>query len=56
MRLDNMKNDISGCVFMVIGNKADLEGEREVSREEGEAFAADIGTSLFFEGKKKMNH
>ena len=37
--------------IMVIGNKLDLEEEREVSTEEGEALARELHASLFFEGK-----
>ena len=34
---------------VLVGNKADLEERREVTREEGEAVAAELGVGAFFE-------
>lgn len=39
------------AVFMLVGYKADLEADRQVSYSEGETFAREIGASLFFESK-----
>ena len=43
---DAKQNANSDMTIMLIGNKSDLESKREVSREEGEAFAKKHG--LFF--------
>lgn len=42
--------------MMLVGSKADLDGEREVSAEEGEAFAREVGC-LFLEcsAKTRLN-
>lgn len=40
-------------IIMVIGNKADLEEQRVVPTEDGEALARELGASLFFESKKE---
>lgn len=51
-RFSNMKeHGGQNSVIMVIGNKADLEEQREVRREEGEALARELGASLFYESK-----
>ena len=38
--------------FMLIGNKADLESDRQVSHEEGEELARELDIPLFFESKQ----
>jgi Ras-related protein Rab-6A len=38
--------NISNPVLIVVGNKVDLEGEREVSAEEGQKFARTIGSDF----------
>ena len=40
-------------LFMVIGHKADLEEQRDVSKEEGESLAKEFNNALFFESKPK---
>ena len=40
---------------MLIGNKSDLNLEREVSKEEGQAFA-DLHNLIFFETSAKTGH
>ncbi|CCW70686.1 unnamed protein product [Phytomonas sp. Hart1] len=49
---DARANAATAIVIMLIGNKYDLEGERQVSREEGEAFARKNGL-LFTETSAK---
>ncbi|CCW62851.1 unnamed protein product [Phytomonas sp. EM1] len=49
---DARANAATAVVIMLIGNKCDLEGERQVSREEGEAFARKHGL-LFTETSAK---
>jgi len=41
------ENNSKGLTGVVIGNKADLEGKIAVPREEGEAFAQQIGFEFF---------
>ena len=55
-RYCDLKTNYPNAVIMVIGNKADLECDRRVSLEEGEALANTLHASLFFESKKILLH
>ena len=55
-RHSDLKTKYPNAVIMVIGNKADLECDRRVSLEEGEALANTLHASLFFESKKILLH
>lgn len=46
-----IENYCPNALIMVIGNKYDLESERQVSPEDGRNLAEDCNTSLFFESK-----
>ncbi|KAG1679673.1 hypothetical protein FOA52_006192 [Chlamydomonas sp. UWO 241] len=46
--------NVAGAMHMVVANKVDLDGQRQVSAEEGEAFAARHG-ALFVETSAKAN-
>ena len=51
---NNILNDYSfECIKYLIGNKADLENEREVSKEEGEKLKENYGFSNFIESSAK---
>ncbi|KAF6017912.1 RAB2A [Bugula neritina] len=49
---DARQHSNSNMVIMLIGNKSDLEGRRDVSKEEGEAFAREHGL-IFMETSAK---
>ncbi|XP_040208827.1 ras-related protein Rab-2B isoform X1 [Rana temporaria] len=49
---DARQHSSSNMVIILIGNKSDLEGRRDVSREEGEAFAREHGL-IFMETSAK---
>ncbi|OQR69739.1 ras-related protein Rab-2A-like [Tropilaelaps mercedesae] len=49
---DARQHSSSNMVIMLIGNKSDLEGRREVKKEEGEAFAQEHGL-VFMETSAK---
>ena len=44
---------VSDGKFILIGNKADLEGKRNVTTEQGSALAEEIGTQIFLETSAK---
>ena len=46
-----LKKDCPDAIVMLIGNKVDLEEQREVTTEEGEEFARSLNIPLFFESK-----
>ena len=41
------KNKMSGVPVIIVGNKCDLQNEREISKQEGEEFANSIGANYF---------
>ena len=41
------KNRMWGLPVIVVGNKCDLQNEREISKQEGEEFANSIGANYF---------
>ncbi|THD23579.1 Ras protein Rab-2B, partial [Fasciola hepatica] len=49
---DARQHSSSNMVIMLIGNKSDLEGRRDVQKEEGEAFAREHGL-IFMETSAK---
>ena len=53
--LDDVRTNSSKNVTVIlIGNKKDLEDKRQVSYEEGEAFAKENGL-MFLDSRKKMD-
>ena len=45
--------DNNKCIFFLLGNKADLESQREVPKEEGEKFAKENKFDFFVESSAK---
>lgn len=51
-RFSGLQNEYPDILFMVIGSKVDLADEcRNVSWDEGDELARELGSELFFEGK-----
>ena len=51
--LENCKKDIK---VMLVGNKADLEEDRKINKEEGEKYKEDQHLDLFMETSAKTGH
>lgn len=53
--VDDIRNKVKdkNFVFAIIGNKCDLEEERQVTREEGLAMAKQFGAKVFMETSAK---
>ncbi len=52
--LEKLEEGVGKIPIIIVGNKIDLEGEREVTKEEGEEFAKELDT-IYFEVSAKEN-
>ena len=52
--LEKLEEGVGKIPVIIVGNKIDLEGIREVTKEEGEAFAKELDT-IYFEVSAKEN-
>lgn len=54
-QIQRVKEEDEAYALVLVGNKSDRSNERQISRQEGEALARELGNVPFFESSAKLN-